>query len=227
MSVGNRKMGAVKRADAVRPQANIFDSSYLVAYATDLPDANHLIADDRYAAEEVLQCLLGGKRDRDTADPKSGHGCRHVKAQNGNHDQHGDDYHKHFKDPLSGHAVSTGEHHDVRFGRICHGRDRYDGEKRTLQGLRFSDHPITRSSDLPSRDPNLPICPGLGRGSPDAPDLLRFQITQFWLRPPHQCHPCLSLVTFSAFLSPDPPMTRSPDSYPPPPLQPCQPMKQR
>ena len=94
LGVGHRDHGAIGRADARRVEADLLDGAGLVAEAAEVADAHRLVGEQRQAAEEILERLLGAESDGDAADAESGEQRRDVEAEAAEHadDREGDDH---------------------------------------------------------------------------------------------------------------------------------------
>src|SRR5215469_10640317 len=80
-AVRNRKHRASQGTKASGAETNVFDCSFSVPDPAYLADTNDFVAENRHAAEQVLEPLLRRKRQRDAANPEAGDGGRDIELR--------------------------------------------------------------------------------------------------------------------------------------------------
>src|SRR5215469_465806 len=100
-AVRNRKHRASQGTKASGAETNVFDCSFSVPDPAYLADTNDFVAENRHAAEQVLERLLRRKRQRDAANPEAGDGGRDIESEDGQRKQPGNDDRENFSDSLA------------------------------------------------------------------------------------------------------------------------------
>src|SRR5271165_3099432 len=77
-AVGNGDQGSFIGADAGGAQADIFDCASAIAEAAIVADADHFVAENRDAAEQILNRLLRTETDGQPANAQAGERGREV-----------------------------------------------------------------------------------------------------------------------------------------------------
>jgi hypothetical protein len=81
LPVGDGDYGPGDRPEPGRTQANSYDRTLVFPCPAEIPHPDGLVGHDRDPAEQVFQCLLGGKSHRDTAYSKTGDHRRQINAR--------------------------------------------------------------------------------------------------------------------------------------------------